>query len=114
MFRALGISGLLACSVLFVGYIAASSSLDGPCAYDSLPEASSVSTDVAAWPPGAVKCVTELPGGEVRTETFPRGGYWIAALGVGVVPLALWAMWFRGRSVADWTRPLAAPSSRCC
>jgi hypothetical protein len=106
VFRALVVSGLLACTVLFVGYVAASSGLDGPCAYDfSLPEGSSVSTDVAAWPPGAVKCVTEFSGGRVRTETFPRDGYWVAALAVGLVPLALWAMWFRGRSVADWTEP---------
>ncbi len=47
----------------------------------------------------------EFRGGRVRTETFPRDGYWLAALGVGLVPLALWAMWFRGRSPADWTKP---------
>ena len=107
--RALVVGGLLAWFVLFIGYLAPGDGLDGPCSYGlaepPLPEATSISTDVAWWPPGAVKCVTEFPSGQIREETFPRDGYWVAALAVGLVPVLLWALWLRGASPGDWTRP---------
>jgi len=109
LLRAAVFGGLLAWFVLFIGYLAPGAGLDGPCLYylaePPLPEGTSISTDVAWWPPGAVKCVTELPSGRIREETFPRDGYWVAAFGVGLVPLLVWALWLRGTSPRDWTRP---------
>jgi len=109
LLRAAVFGGLLAWFVLFIGYLAPGAGLDGPCLYylaePPLQEGTSISTDVAWWPPGAVKCVTELPSGRIREETFPRDGYWVAAFGVGLVPLLVWALWLRGTSPRDWTRP---------
>ena len=109
LLRALVVGGLLAWFVLFAGYFSQGSGLDGPCSFDSaepsLPEGTSISTDVAWWPPGAVECVTELPGGRVREETFPRDGYWVAAFGLGLVPVLMWALWLRGTTPRGWTRP---------
>ncbi len=106
MLRALVLGGLLACSVLFVGYVAASEGLDGPCGFHlNDPEGSSVSNDIALWPPGGAKCVTEYPDGRVRTETFPRDSYWFAALAFALAPLIFWARWLRGTSPADWSKP---------
>ncbi len=109
MFRAFVVGGLLAGFVLLVGYFARGGGLDGPCISrldePPLPEGSSVSSELAAWPPGAVKCVTEFPSGRIRMETFPRDGYWVAATALGLVPLALWALLFRSTSPAEWTRP---------
>ncbi len=106
MYRALAVAAMLAGFVLFVGYAGATNGLDGPCDFRfSDPEGSGISTDYTWWPPGAVKCVTELPNGSTRTETFPRDGYWYVAVVAGSIPLALWGFWLRGRSPSSWTQP---------
>jgi hypothetical protein len=106
MNRALLVAAMVAGFVLFVGYSAARNGLDGPCDFRaSDPEGSGISSGYTWWPPGAVKCVTELPDGSTRTETFPRDGYWYVAAVAGIIPLALWRFWLRGRSPASWTQP---------